>query len=97
MTADKADNPFDRIGELLEFPADFPIKVMGAKHAQFAPIIGALVREHIESFDPETITETPSRTGKYISLTLPLRVDSREQLEALYQALADHELVRIVL
>lgn len=97
-TADNgADNPFDRIESLLDFPADFPIKVMGLQHEQFAAVIAALVKEHVADFDPDKISQTPSRTGKYLSLTLPLRVQSREQLEAVYKALADHELVRIVL
>jgi putative lipoic acid-binding regulatory protein len=97
MTGNGADNPFDRIEALLEFPADFPIKVMGLQDDHFVAVIGALAQEHVPEFDPGSISQTPSRTGKYISLTLPLRVQSREQLEGLYKALADHELVRIVL
>lgn len=91
------DDPFARIAELLDFPADFPVKVMGLQDSRFAAAIGELVCQHIPTFNTDTITATQSRTGKYTSLTLPLRVESREQLENLYKALADHPMVRIVL
>jgi putative lipoic acid-binding regulatory protein len=88
---------FDRIEQLLEFPADFPLKVMGQRVDGFAQAISALVTEHIPAFDPAGIELRTSSRGTYLSLTLPLRVDSRAQLEGLYRALAGHPWVRIVL
>lgn len=88
---------FERIAELLDFPADFPIKVMGNQHSGFVEAIGTLVCTYVPNFDVASMKQTNSRTGRFISLTVPVRVESREQLQSLYEALADHELVRIVL
>ncbi|MBU6272075.1 MAG: DUF493 family protein [Betaproteobacteria bacterium] len=88
---------FDRIEQLLEFPADFPLKVMGQRVDGFAQSIAALVTEHIPGFDPGAIELRTSSRGTYLSLTLPLRVESRAQLEGVYRALAGHPWVRIVL
>ena len=96
MPADMND-AFDRIEKLLEFPADFPIKIIGQRHDDFAQVIAELVHQHVPQFDPATLIIKPSSQGRFLSLTVSVRVDSREQLQALYQALADHEMVRIVL
>ena len=88
---------FDRIAALLEFPADFPLKVMGRRVDDFAQQIVDVARRHVPELDAAAVELRPSSQGNWISLTLPLRVDSREQLEALYRELASHPLVRVVL
>jgi putative lipoic acid-binding regulatory protein len=90
-------NVFDRLEQLLEFPVDFPLKVMGRRVDGFAQAISDLVREHVPGFDPATIELRPSSKGTWLSLTVVARIDSRAQLEALYAALAAHPLVRVVL
>lgn len=88
---------FDRIEQLLEFPADFPIKVMGRQVEGFAQSICDLAREHVPDFDPASIELRLSSKGSFLSITLPLRLQSRTQLEAVYRALAAHPMVRVVL
>ncbi len=88
---------FDRIERLLEFPADFPLKVMGRRVDGFAQAIVALVLERLPGFDPSTIELRASSKGAWLSLTLMLRVESRAQLESIYRAVAAHPWVRIVL
>ena len=50
-------NLIEEQDSLIEFPCDFPIKVMGASVPHFAETIGAAVRELVPDFDPTTITE----------------------------------------
>jgi len=88
---------FDRIEQLLVFPADFPIKVMGRQAEGFAQAIVDVARMHVPAFDPASVELRLSSKGGYLSITLPLRVDSRAQLEAVYRALASHPMVRVVL
>ncbi len=83
--------------ELLQFPTDFPIKVMGVTQADFAQRIGAAVREMVPDFDPDTIQSKPSKTGKYTALNVVVHATSREQLDSLYRMLTSHPLVKIVL
>ena len=88
---------FDRLEQLLEFPVDFPLKIMGRRVDGFAQAISDLVREHVPGFDPATMELRSSSQGTYLSLTVVVRLDSRAQLQALYEALSAHPLVRIVL
>lgn len=96
MPAD-LNSAFDRLEQLLEFPCRYPIKIMGERHERFAGAVAALVRRHAPDFDPETVRETVSRKGTFVSVTVVIEARSREQLQTLYEALADHEWVRIVL
>jgi hypothetical protein len=84
-------------GSLLDFPCDFPIKVMGRKTPGFAQAITEIVRRHAPEFDPATVEMRPSRQGRYLSVTCVVRATSREQLDALYQELCDHPWVVMVL
>ncbi len=88
---------FDRLEKLLEFPVDFPLKVMGRRVDDFAQSISAIVREHVPTFDPATMELRASRRGTYLSVTVVVRIDSREQLERLYRELSTHPLVSVVL
>jgi putative lipoic acid-binding regulatory protein len=84
-------------GSLLDFPCDFPIKVMGRKAPGFAQTITEIVLRHAPDFDPATVEMRPSRQGRYLSVTCVVRATSREQLDALYQELCDHPWVVMVL
>ncbi|MDO8347060.1 MAG: DUF493 domain-containing protein [Rugosibacter sp.] len=82
---------------LLEFPCDFPLKIMGATTDGFAQAIVAVVREHAPEFDAATMEMRPSRAGNYLALTCTIRATSQTQLDALYLALTAHPLVKVVL
>ena len=84
-------------GSLLDFPCDFPIKVMGRKAPGFAQAVTEIVRRHAPDFDPAGIEMRPSRQGRYLSVTCVVRAASREQLDALYRDLCDHPSVVMVL
>jgi hypothetical protein len=82
---------------LLDFPCDFPIKVMGRKAPGFAQSVTEIVLRHAPDFDPATVEMRPSRQGRYLSITCVVRATSREQLDGLYQELCDHPAVVMVL
>lgn len=82
---------------LIEYPCDFPIKVMGAMHDDFAQTIVALVLEYDATFDASKIEMRPSSKGAYLGLTVTVRATSREQLDNLYRALTAHPMVKIVM
>ena len=82
---------------LIEYPSDFPIKVMGRTQAGFAQSILAVVKRHAPDFDETTVGMRPSREGKYLSLTFTIRATSREQLDAIYMELSDHPMVSMAL
>lgn len=81
----------------LQFPTDFPIKVMGRRVDEFAQAIVAVVTEHAPDYDPATLQMRASKQGNYLSLTVTVHATSREQLDNLYRALTSHPLVKVVL
>ena len=89
--------PEPELDSLLAFPCDFPIKVMGQTQPGFAQAVLGVVRRHAPDFDGATMEMRNSRQGKYLSLTATIRATSREQLDALYQELCDHPMVKMVL
>jgi putative lipoic acid-binding regulatory protein len=82
---------------LIEFPCDFPIKVMGKATDGFAQAIAEVVLKHAPDFDAATMEMRPSKAGNYLSLTCTIRATSQVQLDALYRELTSHPLVKIVL
>jgi putative lipoic acid-binding regulatory protein len=82
---------------LLEFPCDFPIKIMGARQDGYAQTILEIVRRHAPDFDAASMEMRPSSKGNYLSLTCTLRATSKAQLDALYRELSAHPLVKVVL
>lgn len=82
---------------LFEFPCDFPIKVMGKAHPEFAETIVTVVRQFDPSFDATRLETRPSSGGNYIGLTVTVRAQSREQLDDIYRALTGHPMVKVVL
>ena len=82
---------------LLEFPCDFPIKIMGATRDGFAQAVLDVVAKHAPDFDAASMEMRPSRGGKYLSLTCTMRAVSKAQLDALYRELTAHPFVKIVL
>ncbi|MBX9605552.1 MAG: DUF493 domain-containing protein [Gammaproteobacteria bacterium] len=82
---------------LLEFPCDFPLKVMGLAAADFDALVRGIVGRHVAGLAPDAVRVTPSRQGKYVSLTVTVRAESQAQLDALYTELSAHERVLMVL
>jgi uncharacterized protein len=82
---------------LIEYPTDFPIKVMGRREPHLVHTIVEIVRRHAPEFDPSTVEMRTSKKNSYLSVTCTVRATSREQLDALYQELCDHPMVVMVL
>ena len=82
---------------LLEYPCDFPIKVLGQTRAGYAQAVLEMVKRHAPDFDGATMEMKASKRGKYLSITCVIRATSREQLDGLYRELCDHPMVVMVL
>jgi putative lipoic acid-binding regulatory protein len=82
---------------LIEYPCDFPIKVMGKSHPEFAATIVAVIQQFDGEFDPTRLEMRPSSGGNYTGLTLTVRALNREQLDNIYRALTGHPMVKVVL
>ncbi|MCU0868366.1 MAG: DUF493 domain-containing protein [Burkholderiales bacterium] len=89
MTADRPATSDAAAPSLIEYPVDFPIKVMGRQAPGLAQSIAETVRAHAPDFDAASIEMRASSRRSYVSLTCTIRATSREQLDGLYRALCD--------
>ncbi len=82
---------------LLEFPCDFPIKIMGDNNAEFEAEIIRIVRQHVPDLGEGAVRQRPSGKGNYLSITVTIRAESKTQLDALYRELTACVLTKMVL
>ncbi len=86
-----------RTESLIAYPSLFPIKVMGIQQDGLVEAIAAIAQEFDPDFDAARTELRASRTGKYLGVTITVMATSRAQLDALYLALTQHPLVKVVL
>jgi hypothetical protein len=82
---------------LLQFPCDFPIKIMGAATDEFRSLAIGIVTRHFGNLDPARIEERASGGGKYLGLTVTVRAESKAQLDAVYRELTSCRQVLVAL
>lgn len=82
---------------LIEYPSQFPIKVMGAKADGFVHALTQIAEQFDPAFDATTIELRTSKAGNYLGVTLIVTATSREQLDDIYRALSGHPMVKVVL
>lgn len=79
------------------FPMDYPIKLIGLAGAELRQAVNDIFVKHFPDFDGSKMTVTPSRTGKYHSITAQLRFEELEQVHAVYADLAACKHIRTAL
>lgn len=81
----------------LTFPCDFPIKVIADARPGLEDEVRALLQPLLPGLDAAALRRTPSAAGRFLSITVTVRAESREQLDALYRALHASGRFRMVL
>lgn len=81
----------------LNFPCDIPIKVFGPNSADFKAGVLDIVRGHWAELEDERVAERRSRGGSYVSLTITVYAESRDQIDAAYRELTESEQILMVL
>jgi len=82
---------------LLEFPCDFPIKVMGAATDEFRSLVLGIVTRNFGAPAAGSIEERPSSGGKYLGITVTVRAESKAQIDAAYVELTSCSQVLVAL
>lgn len=82
---------------LLEFPCEFPLKIMGLAQDNLAQEVLGVVHQYAPDYDGKSMEMRASSSGKYVSLTCTVNAQSKAQLDDLYRALTSHPLVKVVL
>lgn len=86
-----------RSESLIEYPSQFPIKVMGPKVDGFVHAVTLIAEKFDPQFDASTIELRSSKAGNYLGVTVTVTATSREQLDELYRTLSSHPMVKVVL
>lgn len=86
-----------RKDSLIEYPSQFPVKVMGTNAEGFVHAMTNIARQFDPAFDAGKVELRDSKTGKYLGVTLTITATSREQLDGLYRTLSTHPMVKVVL
>ena len=83
---------------LLEFPCEFPLKIMGNNRPEFIDMMCDLVSKHVNhDINQDTVNHRQSSSGKFLSVTLTITAESKMQLDTIYQELYDHIDVKMTL
>ncbi len=82
---------------LLEFPCEFPVKVMGRDADDFEQRVTAIILSHAQQYAGTEITINRSGGGKFIGVTVTIEAHSKDQLDRMYQELSDCEHVLVTL
>jgi putative lipoic acid-binding regulatory protein len=81
----------------IEFPCDYPIKIVGENRDAFVATVVELTRRHAPEVAEQHVTTRASREGNYCSVTIVIRATGLAQLEALHHTLKSFAPVRLVL
>jgi putative lipoic acid-binding regulatory protein len=80
----------------LEYPTDYPIKVVGRATAALRAEIDAIMVKHAADFDASGTHERLSANGRFLALSYRIRAVSAEQVEALAAELRAAQSVLLV-
>lgn len=81
----------------IEFPCDYPIKVLGRSVDEFESVVLAVFECHAPGFDQSTITRKTSRKATFCSMTITIIATGPEQLDALHKDLLATGRVQMVI
>ncbi len=71
----------------LQFPTDYPLKVLGRPADEWRARVHAIVLRHVPTLEPQRMSERLSANGNFVSISYLLRAESRAQIEALVREL----------
>jgi putative lipoic acid-binding regulatory protein len=80
----------------LRFPCSFPLKVLGFNTEEFSSAVLSIFQKHLDE-DKISCSRRLSSGDKYLSITVTFTAESRDQLDAIYRELNDHNLVLMTL
>jgi|TARA_B110000091_G_C13507983_1_gene347217 putative lipoic acid-binding regulatory protein len=82
---------------IMSFPCQFPVKAMGVAEKGFDILIVEIIKKHSPDLAEGAIKSRLSQAGKYISITVVVEAESRQQLDDIYLELTAHEKVLMAL
>ncbi len=82
---------------VLQFPCEFPIKMMGRDTPEFRSTARALVQKHVGDVGDDRVQASVSRNGRFVSVTVTITATSQQQLDDIYRDVTAHDDVLMAL
>jgi len=81
----------------IEFPCDYPIKVVGDAAPDYKQFVLEIIKRHAPDVDEDRISIRLSNNNNYYSLTVYIRATGEAQLKMIFEELKISGRVRMVL
>ncbi len=82
---------------IIEFPCEFPIKMMGRDTPEFRLIAQVLIEQHVGPIAEDAIQINVSGKGNFVSVTVTVTASSQQQLDDIYRDVSAHDDVLMAL
>ena len=82
------DNNSKNGEQLLTFPTDFTLKIIGRSDSNFDREAITIINKYFANLDEGAITVRSSKQSKYTALSVTVHAESQEQLDKLYSDLS---------
>ena len=82
---------------VIEFPCEFPIKMMGRDTPEFRQTMRTIVESHAGHVDDSRVQSAVSRNGSFVSVTITITATSQQQLDDIYREISARDDVMMAL
>lgn len=82
---------------VIEFPCEFPIKLMGRDTPEFRDSMRTIVERHAGELDDSRVQAAVSRNGSFVSVTITITATSQQQLDDIYREVSARDDVLMAL
>ena len=82
---------------LIEFPCEFPVKIIGIHSALFIEDIQKITKKHFLNFSEDKLSLKPSQKNNYLAITVTVLAQNQEMLDDFYREITQHAMVKMVL
>ncbi len=82
---------------VIDFPCEFPIKMMGRDTPEFRATARQLVENHVGPIADEAVQTNLSGKGNFVSVTVTITATNQQQLDDIYRDVSGHDDVLMAL
>jgi uncharacterized protein len=81
----------------MQFPCDFPLKIIGKNSGSFSNEMIHIVKKHFHLTSADDCVISVSKNNNYVSISVVIKAHDQATLDALYHELTQHPDTNMVL
>ena len=82
---------------LIDFPCEFPIKILGKDNDVFENTVSQIMSKHDQEYSELSVKKNNSKNKNYIALTWVVNVNNQDELDNIYKDLSKDKNILFVL